>query len=128
MKNLNFPPFPNWRDTSPEVVTIFGSTGNEREGAFYLPKGTRFDGYQAHMDLGVIASAGEGWDHVSVSGKNRTPNWNEMMLIHRIFFMEYEITMQFCVPKGEHINIHPNVLHLWRSWDQPFTLPPAGWV
>lgn len=128
MKDLNLPPFPNWRRYDPEVITIFGSYGNDHEGAFYIPKGTRFDGYESFCDLAIIASAGEGWDHVSVSGKNRCPNWPEMMLIHRIFFRPDEITLQYCMPKTNHISIHPNVLHLWRPWDTPIVVPPTSFV
>lgn len=128
MKDLSVPPFHMWRQRGPDVIAIFGSNGGPREGAFYLPAGTSFDGYRAHCNLGVIASAGDGWDHVSVSGKNRTPNWGEMMLIHRIFFEPDEITLQYCVPKSDHVNNHPNVLHLWRPWETPIVLPPVEFV
>lgn len=30
------------------------------------------------FDMAVIVSCGGGWDHVSVSFKNRTPTWKEM--------------------------------------------------
>jgi hypothetical protein len=128
MKDLSLPPFHTWRQTGPDVIAIFGDNGGPTEGAFYLPKNTKYDGYESFCDLGVIASAGEGWDHVSVSGRNRCPNWSEMMLIHRIFFQSHEISLQYCLPKSEHISIHPNVLHLWRPWDTPITLPPSHMV
>ena len=128
MRNLNAPAFMNWRQTGPDIVSIFGTNGGATEGAFYIPKSTKFADYQCHMDLGVIAVAGEGWDHVSVSGKNRTPNWGEMAMIHRIFFLPEEIALQYMVPSDKHINVHPHVLHLWRPWDTEIKLPPAHMV
>lgn len=128
MRDLNAPAFVSWRQTGPDVIAIFGSNGGPREGAFYIPKATRFAGYQCHIDLGVIACADEGWDHVSVSGKNRTPNWGEMAMIHRIFFRPEEVALQYMVPKDQHINVHPHVLHLWRPWDTTIVMPPAHLV
>ena len=66
--------------------------------------------------LMVIASNDAGWDHVSVSRKNRCPNWAEMEHVARLFFRDDEAAMQLHVPAQEHINIHPNVLHWWRPW------------
>jgi len=125
MRNLNAPAFVHWRRTGPDVIAIFGSNGDDREGAFLIPQATTFAGYRAHTTLAIIASAGEGWDHVSVSGKNRTPNWGEMALVHRLFFEKDEIALQYMVPSDKHINVHPHVLHLWRPWNTPITLPPT---
>lgn len=35
--------------------------------------------------LRVIASDGQGWEHVSVSLPNRCPNWREMCFIKDVF-------------------------------------------
>lgn len=75
-------------------------------------------------DLRVIASAGDGWDHVSVSLPTRCPNWLEMDFIKRLFFEDFELAVQFHVPVKDHINIHDHVLHLWRNHNQEIQLPP----
>ena len=68
------------------------------------------------------------WDHVSVSRKNRVPNWAEMSHVHRLFFRDDEVAMQLHVPISQHINCHPFVLHLWRPHEGAIPLPPAFMV
>lgn len=68
------------------------------------------------------------WDHVSVSVKNRCPNWLEMAFIKRIFWGEHETVMQLHVPEADHINCHPFVLHLWKPLLTPIPRPPAAMV
>ena len=77
--------------------------------------------------LRIIASNGLGWDHVSISRKDRVPNWEEMEFIKRLFFKDDEVAMQLHVPPADHINCHPNCLHLWRPHEEPIPLPP-GWM
>ena len=78
--------------------------------------------------LRVVASFGGGWDHVSVSLKTRVPSWREMEYVKRLFFEDHEWAIQLHAPPAEHINIHPNTLHLWRSQAVPMTLPPEWMV
>ncbi len=104
------------------VTDHYGSEGDESCGAFIIP--SPID--RAH--LVVVASAGAGWDHVSVSRKNRCPNWQEMEHIARLFFCDDEVVMQLHVPATDHINIHPHTLHWWRPWDVPIPLPPKIFV
>jgi hypothetical protein len=73
--------------------------------------------------LRVIASNGDGWDHVSVSLEHRCPNWHEMDFIKRLFFAEDEWAMQLHPPPAKHINLHPYVLHLWRPQHETIPLP-----
>lgn len=63
----------------------------------------------------VIASQGGAWDHVSVSRRNRCPNWPEMDHVRKLFFEACETVMQLHVPSEENINNHPNCLHLLAS-------------
>lgn len=77
--------------------------------------------------LVVIASNGEGWDHVSVSRSNRCPNWPEMEFIKRTFFKDDECAMQLHIPITAHINLHPHCLHLWRPHHDKIPRPP-GWM
>lgn len=76
----------------------------------------------------IIANSGEGWDHVSVSYKGRVPTWEEMDKIKRMFFKDDEVAMQLHVTPEDHVNIHPNVLHLWRPTDREIPLPPKAFV
>jgi hypothetical protein len=76
--------------------------------------------------LSVIASFGMGWDHVSVSRKNRVPNWAEMEYVKRLFFAADETAVQFHVPASDHVNMHETVLHLWRPNDgREMPRPPS---
>lgn len=68
------------------------------------------------------------WDHASVSARNRPPNWTEMCLVKSIFWADDECVVQFHVPDAEHINLHPNVLHLWRPLLVPIPTPPRKMV
>ena len=74
--------------------------------------------------LRVIASNGDGWDHVSVSLTSRAPRWEEMEFIKRKFFHDYETAMQLHVPPSEHVNNHPHCLHLWRPHNSEIPRPP----
>lgn len=62
----------------PLKYCIQGGTEYDDGGAFKIP----FMG----QDLCVIASHGGEWFHVSVSLKNRPPNWKEMCYIKDLFF------------------------------------------
>ena len=77
--------------------------------------------------LHVIASWGQGWDHVSVSRDDRAPTWEEMEIVKHIAFWADETAMQLHVPQRDHINCHPNCLHLWRP--QAVRIPrPPDWM
>jgi hypothetical protein len=75
--------------------------------------------------LRIIASDDLGWEHVSVSLPNRTPNWAEMCFVKSLFWDEEELVMQFHPPKSEYVNYHPNCLHLWRPVGPQPAVPPA---
>jgi hypothetical protein len=75
--------------------------------------------------LHVIFSDGMGWDHVSVSLKNRCPTWEEMCYVKEIFFELEDCVIQFHPPKSDYKNAHPYCLHLWRCQEQEFPRPPS---
>ena len=66
------------------------------------------------IPLRVIVGNGGGWDHVSVSTPTRTPTWAEMCFIKDLFFKDEEWVMQLHQAKSDYVNLHPNVLHMWR--------------
>lgn len=70
---------------------------------------------QTNRILNIIASDGEGWEHVSVSLNNRTPNWNEMTFAKNVFWDDSDLVVQFHPPKSEYINCHSFCLHMWRK-------------
>lgn len=89
------------------------------------------DSYNGVFDMGglrIIASNGEGWDHVSVSHQMRTPTWTEMQDVFRACFLPTETVVQFHVPHSDHIDVHPHCLHLWRCQSTEFPRPPAHMV
>lgn len=71
----------------------------------------------------VVFSWGRGWDHVSVSFRNRTPTWGEMCHIKDIFFDEEECVVQYHPPKSEYVNNHPYCLHLWKPQNIEVPMP-----
>ena len=75
----------------------------------------------------VIASDGEGWEHVSVTHANafRSPSWKEMCFIKDLFWGEEDTVVQYHPPKSEYVNNHPHVLHLWRPVVGDIISPPS---
>lgn len=114
MKNLNY--------LNDKRIDLFknGFLGDEHNGAFRI-------NYQGANYL-VIAGVGNGWEHVSVSNNQRIPSWEVMCKIKELFFEDDETVVQFHPKKSEHVNIHPNCLHLWKKIDEEFILPPRELV
>lgn len=77
------------------------------------------------MLLSVIASDGEGWEHVSVSLKSRCPTWAEMSYIKDLFWDDEDMVLQYHPPKSAYVNCHPNCLHLWRPIGVTIPCPPS---
>ena len=98
-------------------VPLFGEMGDASNGSFLIPG-------PANYDFKVIASAEMDWDHVSVSLKNRCPNWPEMSFIKDLFFKEDEFCFQLHVAKKDHINFQWTCLHMWRPHNIEIPLPP----
>ena len=76
-----------------------------------------------HCDgLQVIASVaqesdGKAWLHVSLSRRNRLPNYGDLCAVKREFIGPDKLALQLFVPEAEHVNLHPNCLHLWHCVD-----------
>lgn len=111
-----------YRRTDRAVIEMWGWAGDETCGCFEVPSPVD------RAVMRVVASAGEGWDHVSVSRRNRCPNWAEMDHVKRLFFRDDETAMQLHVPGNEHISNHPFCLHLWRPHNQEIPRPPSDMV
>jgi hypothetical protein len=76
----------------------------------------------------IIFSFGGGWEHVSVSLKNRTPTWNEMCVVKDIFWRYDETVIQYHPAEKDYKNIHPYCLHMWRPIDIEIPKPPLSMV
>ena len=135
MKNLCDPSIAKYRDH--EADRLYGTEDHERAlgGAFLVPYSSGVTHRLAPRQyLRVIASSGAdqtgNWrfDHVSVSLSSRTPTWEEMDYIKRLFFHPEEVCYQLHVSSADHINEHAYCLHIWRSCDHAIPLPPAEMV
>jgi hypothetical protein len=83
-------------------------------GAFVLP-GLPLGNCKRGPVLFVIISDGMGWEHVSVTVRDkRCPTWDEMDHIKRTFWNDDEVVMQLHVARKNHISHHDTCLHLWR--------------
>lgn len=108
-----------YRMRTADILAAHGNFGDEYNGMFLMP---------SPMDkraMKILASNGEGWDHVSVSRMDRIPYWTEMNYVKDLFFYEEEVVMQLHVPKAMHVNYHPRCLHLWRPQNVVIPLPPT---
>lgn len=114
-----------YRRTDAAVVAHYGSAGDETCGIFMIPSPVR-------GTLMIIASSGDGWDHVSVSGRARCPDWDEMEHVRRLFFREDEAVMQYHAPVADYVDGSKqgcvNCLHLWRPHDVAIPAPPKWMV
>lgn len=101
---------------------LYASNTGDDFGAFQIPG-------PCGVDLHILASPGDAnfdipWEHVSVSVKNRCPNWTEMCFVKGLFWDAEETVMQLHPPQSKWINNHPYCLHLWRPQKQEIPLPP----
>lgn len=97
--------------------------GNGNNGVFFVP--ARRLGGPPFM---VVASDGEGWEHVSVSRPDRCPTWDEMCFIKSIFWDAGDCVMQLHPPEADWVNNHSRCLHLWRPVGIELPRPPAWMV
>ena len=127
MRNLCEPDVVKWRNH--DADKMFGLKDEDRSGygAFLIVR--IGSGYLSNrVALRVLATTGEGWDHVSVSLSDRTPTLEEMEFVAKLFFKPDETAMQLHVPATDHVNNHPFCLHLWRPHDAVIPRPPASLV
>lgn len=82
------------------------------------------------IQLQVIATIDDGWEHVSVTvpGHKRCPTWEEMSFVKDFFWMSSEWVMQFHPPDSVKVNEHPYCLHLWRPLDGLMKTPERWMV
>lgn len=111
-----------WRITTGPLASTAADGNN---GAFSIPYP-----YVSSLEMKIIASDGDGWEHVSVSWPTRKPNWVEIDFVIRQFWGEGDVIVQFHpTPQGVPLAEprHPHTVHLWRP-KTPFPVPPSYMV
>lgn len=106
------------------VPHLTGDLGDHQNGCFRVRKATRDGG----ITLDVVASCGFGWEHVSVSRRNRCPTWDEMAFVAKQFFKPDEILIQFRPAEEDYVNEHRFCLHWWRPVNVRIPIPPKWMV
>lgn len=96
-----------------------GSYGNNGQFLMFAPTGE---------PIMILVSDQCGWDHVSVSCRNRPPTWDEMCFVKDLFFDADETVIQYHPPKSKYVDNCGNCLHLWRNHKQEVELPPRWMV
>lgn len=94
---------------------------NGNNGAFMLK-------LKHSQNVFAIASDGLGWEHVSVSRRDRCPTWDEMCQVKALFWDDVDCVIQIHPPASEYVNNHPNCLHLWRRIGEAMPMPPTYMV
>ena len=92
--------------------------GDDRNGYFLIP-------LKHGQKVQVIASDGMGWEHISVSRKDRPPLWDEMCQIKNLFWGDEDCVIQYHPPRSQYVNNHPNCLHLWRPIGIELPMPDS---
>lgn len=99
------------------IHPMYGKSENGKNyGYFVIPHNKNI--------LHVIVSDELGWDHVSISLENRCPTWDEMSYIKTLFFKDNETVVQYHPEKTKYINLANTCLHLWKSTEFEYCLPP----
>lgn len=75
-----------------------------------------------------VFSWGGGWEHLSVSTPNKTPDWDTMCRVKNVFWDEEEACVEYHPKKSEYVNQHPHCLHIWRPLEVELPTPPKIYV
>lgn len=61
----------------------------------------------------AIEQDGREWWHLSIAHPTRLPSYQELKAAKEAFLGDV-LAIQIFAPRSEHVNIHPNALHLWH--------------
>ena len=67
----------------------------------------------------------KGWEHLSVSHKNKIPSWMTMQEMKEVFFKDDEECFQLHPKADDYVNNNEYTLHIWRPIDGQFPIPPS---
>jgi hypothetical protein len=80
------------------------------------------------LQLFVVATDNDDWEHVSVSLHDRCPTWDEMCHVKALFWDAEDCVLQYHPPEADYVNNHRFCLHLWRPVGFEIPRPPAWMV
>ena len=66
-----------------------------------------------------------GWEHLSVSFKNKIPSWEVMNEFKEMFWKDDEDAFQYHPIKDNYINNNEYTLHIWRPLETSIPVPPS---
>lgn len=73
----------------------------------------------------VCMTCVDGWEHLSVSHKNKIPSWLCMEEMKEMFFKDDEEAFQFHPKMDDYVNNNEYTLHIWRKQDGTMSTPPS---
>lgn len=102
---------------TPNLV-IKAEADNDGIGGYYYD---RFN----NKKLNFIFSCQMGWEHLSVSMPNKTPNWEQMCMMKDIFWGEDECCVEYHPRNEDYVNNHEHCLHIWKPTEEHLPTPPS---
>lgn len=103
-----------WAVLGPLVEALpreWKTRATEPDGAAFL----RRDGLR--VVVSVARHDGKRWIHASASRPKEVPSYDDLKELHARFCGAERKAIQVFAPASEHVNIHPNCLHLWACLD-----------
>jgi len=105
------------------VLTTYGGPSKWR----CLERGADGEAWQL-MGLRVIWSVAQElddrhWLHVSASREVSLPSYSDMAMVKRLVVGPRRMALSVWADDEHHVNLHPNVLHLWTPLDGQWPLP-----
>ena len=76
-------------------------------------------------DYLVKFTNGFGWEHLSVSTRNKTPEWDVMCKLKEIFWRDDECCVEYHPKREDYVNNMPFCLHIWKKIGEEFEMPPS---
>lgn len=67
----------------------------------------------------------QGWEHLSVSHKNKIPSWMCMQEMKEMFFYDNEECFQIHPKADNYVNNNEYTLHIWRPVEGMTQVPPS---
>lgn len=95
-----------------------------RDGAMFLVRG--LDRRMSVIVSGAVELDGRRWIHLSCANPDRLPSWEDLVEVKTAILGGEATAYQVIPPKAQHVNIHPNCLHLFACADGPI-LPDFTW-
>ena len=71
-------------------------------------------------------SDGTTWLHASLALTDRSPTYDELVILHRAVFGRRRWAYQIFAPEAAHVNLHAYALHLWGRVDGKPAMPNFG--